>query len=309
MKNPLALDSASLPVADRLPSGRFPTLWVDGDPGALCPPLVALVGTRDADARGEGTAYALAAALAEAGLTVLSGGALGIDASAHLGAVDARGRSVVALPCGLAHWYPARHEELYGRLLGLGGALVSALHPDTPPSRWTFPRRNALVAALADVLVVVQAPVSSGALMTAELALRLGRRVLAVPYGASDRRGLGCLRLLRAGAGVCTGAEDVRAALARRDGALFLPREPLRERPPAARTRAPSLAHAHAAPPEDALDPDARLVLDTLRREPLHLDELSRLCGFATPRLQRSLLTLTLAGLCEDRGGCTFARP
>jgi DNA processing protein len=308
MKNPQAHPSASLAVAGRLPPERFPTVWIDGDPCALRPPLVALVGTRDADARGQGAAYALGAALAEAGLTVLSGGALGIDACAHRGAVDARGRSVAALPCGLEHWYPARHRELYDALLGHGGALVSALRPETPPSRWTFPRRNALVAALADVLVVVQAPVNSGALMTAELALRLGRRVLAVPYAPTERRGLGCLRLLRAGVGVCTCAQDVLTALAQPEGALFA-QGPLRERAPS--RAAPTVPPRPRTPTGagEALDPDARLVLGALLSEPLHLDELSRRCGFPTPRLQRSLLTLTLLGLCEDRGGCTFARP
>ena len=145
--------------------------------------------------RSSALARRFAADLARAGVRVLSGGALGIDAAAHRGALLGGGRTVVVLPSGLAHWYPRRHEGLYRDVIAAGGALVSQFPPDTPPTRWTFPRRNALVASLADLVVVVQASASSGALLTAAHAQRLGRRVMAVPAAPGDRRGAGCLRL------------------------------------------------------------------------------------------------------------------
>ena len=174
-------DVTTLPTAERLTGARWRELWIDGDPTALSAPLVALIGTRDADPVGVALTRAMASELARAGVRVLSGGALGIDAAAHRGALHAKGRTVVVLPSGLGHWYPKRHEGLYKQVLAAGGALVSQFPPETPPTQWTFPRRNELLAALADVVVVVQAPVTSGALLAAECARKLGRRVMAVP--------------------------------------------------------------------------------------------------------------------------------
>jgi DNA processing protein len=165
--------------------------------------MVAIIGTRDPDPLGVALASRIAADLAERGVSVISGGALGIDAGAHRGALLADGRTVVVMPAGLEHWYPRRHAALYRDVLSRGGALVSPFHPRTPPASWTFPRRNELLAAMADVVVVVQAPAASGALVCAEAALRLGRRVLAVPGSTADRRAQGCNRLLRAGARAC----------------------------------------------------------------------------------------------------------
>ncbi|MFO0557104.1 MAG: DNA-processing protein DprA [Polyangiales bacterium] len=146
----------------RLGPARVSSLSVRGSVVALEPPLVAIVGTRQPDGDGLAMARSLASACAARGITVVSGGALGIDAAAHQGALEGRGRTVVVLPSGLDKPYPLRHRAMYARLVERGGALVSMFPAETPPTRWTFPRRNELLAALCDVLVLVQAPQSSG---------------------------------------------------------------------------------------------------------------------------------------------------
>ncbi len=314
MKHAEPHDPQQLPT--RIPSPLRERLWLDGDPTALSPPLVALVGTREPDAVASALARRIAADLARAGVHVLSGGALGVDAAAHRGALLGGGRTVVVLPSGLAHWYPKRHEGLYREVIAAGGALVSQFPPETPPTRWTFPRRNELVASLADVVVVVQASASSGALLTAAHAQRLGRRVMAVPAAPGDRRGAGCVRLLLAGALPCADADDVLATLGRPDGPLLSrapapraagdasPARPTRgARPPHARERAPACEAELAS-----LDGDGRLVYDNLSAVARHVDELSRLTGLPAARLQRALTALVLAGLADDRGAGRFAR-
>ncbi len=325
---PRPFDPTGLAVAARLAAhGPWPDLWIQGDPTALAGPLVALVGTRSPDPYGVAFAQRLAADLARDGIGVLSGGALGIDAAAHRGALMGAGRTVVVLPAGLDHWYPRRHAGLYRDILAAGGCLVSQFAPETPPMHWTFPRRNHLVATLCDALVVVQAPAASGALLTAEAAQKMGRRLLAVPASPSDRLGRGCLRLLQSGARACTSAADVRAALAQEDGALFAARRaPRSEGQTAAATAAEGgprvRAHAASRAPVQsasgsgaaqaavaaALDGPEALVYETVRAAPCHVDEVARATGLGPARVQQALLTLLLGGLIEDRGGATYSR-
>lgn len=338
------LDITDLPTAPRLAAARWRELWIDGDPTALSSPLVALIGTRDADPMGAALTRTLAAELARRGVRIVSGGALGIDAAAHRGALVAKGRTVVVLPSGLEHWYPRRHAQLYQQVIDHGGALVSQFPPETPPTQWTFPRRNELLAALADVVVVVQAPLASGALLAADEARRLGRRVMAVPAAPGDRRGAGCLQLLRAGALPCTTADDVFAALDAREGPLgawasmrpsSVHRGPRAHASggasagdPAGATRAPTRAPARArvarargpaqrelpmeqglsAHESASLDGDERLVYESLSVVARHVDELTRLTGLTAASVQRALLTLVLSGLADDRGNGTFTR-
>jgi DNA processing protein len=155
-------------------------------------------------------AHAAASELARRGFHVMSGGALGIDGAAHRGALAGGGMTTVVLGSGVDVPYPVRHASLFDQILAAGGALVSLLPDGTQPRRGTFPERNPLIAALADVVVVVEADVRSGSLLTATAARRLGRTVVAF---AGSR---GCDRLLATGAAIADGAEDVVAALAGR---------------------------------------------------------------------------------------------
>jgi DNA processing protein len=173
---------------------------------------VAVVGARAATPYGEGVARSLARDLAALGVAVVSGLARGIDAAAHLGALEAGGITVAVLPGGLDHVTPRQHAALAERI-ARSGALLSESAGGPPGARGVFVRRNRLIAALASATVVVEAGDQSGALSTAEFARRLSRPRLAVP-GDVDRPGSrGCLALLRAGAQLCAGAADVIAAM------------------------------------------------------------------------------------------------
>jgi DNA processing protein len=178
----------------------------------LQPPLVAIVGARQASVAGTAFAHRLAAGLARAGVGVVSGLARGIDGAAHAGALEAGGRTVAVLGCGIDVDYPRSNAALAARV-AVQGAVTSEYPPGTPPAPWRFPARNRIVAALGQCVVVVEAARTSGALITAGFALELGREVLAVPASPWVDAAAGGNALLRDGAGVVTGAGDVLVAL------------------------------------------------------------------------------------------------
>lgn len=173
---------------------------------------VAVVGTRNPSSDGEYVARRMAAELAAAGVCVVSGLARGVDAAAHQGALEGGGPTVAVLGCGVDVRYPAGHEALAERVAA-HGALVSEYPPGTPPAKHHFPLRNRIVSGLARAVVVVEATLRSGALITADLALEQGREVFAVPGSVLNPRSAGPHRLLREGAGWAERAEDVLRAL------------------------------------------------------------------------------------------------
>jgi DNA processing protein len=187
-------------------------------------PSAAVVGSRRAAETGLQLAHRLAGAVAAAGGLVVSGLALGIDAAAHGGALEAGGVTLAVLGCGVDVPYPRRNRRVYTQI-GERGLIVSEYPPGTPPAPWRFPARNRLIAALADVTVVVEARARSGALITADHALDLGRDVLAVPGSPGVASAAGANALLKAGAGLIEGPEDL-------CGWLQLPPPVDRRRPP-----------------------------------------------------------------------------
>jgi DNA processing protein len=200
-------------------AGELPAEVVAGGPA------VAMVGSRRADAYGLEVAGDLARALAAAGLPVVSGFARGVDAAAHEGALDGGGTTVAVLGCGLDVPYPHGHRRLFRRIAGGGearGAVLSEFPCGIEPKPWHFPVRNRLIAALAWGTVVVRAARRSGSLITARLALDLGREVLAVPGSLYDRLSEGPHRLLADGAALATSARDVLDALLGPSGATGL---------------------------------------------------------------------------------------
>jgi DNA processing protein len=170
-------------------------------------PAVTIVGTRDATPYGLDVAHDLGRGLGVAGITTISGMALGIDAAAHRGALGARGATIAVLASGPDVAYPRRHRDLH-RQIADGGLVVSELPPGQRPYRWSFPARNRLMAALARMTVVVEAGESSGTLITTSFAQDLGRVVAAVPGRVSTRVAAGSNRLLREGAPVIRDASD-----------------------------------------------------------------------------------------------------
>ncbi|HJN77971.1 MAG TPA: DNA-processing protein DprA [Myxococcota bacterium] len=192
-------------------------LWGRGNWSLLDDPTVAVVGSRACTGYGRSVASGLGAAAARDGIVVVSGAARGIDRAAQTGALDAGGGSVGVLGAGLGARVASTARALLDRLAGQG-LLLSELPPDHPPTRFTFPRRNRIIAALARATVVVEAARRSGALHTANAANRLGRPLFAVPGPIDAPASAGCLRLLAQGAHVVTRLEDVLVAVRPADG-------------------------------------------------------------------------------------------
>jgi len=256
-----------------------PLLLVRGDPGALRGPCVAIVGARAATAQGRDVAGRLAGDLARAGVTVVSGLAVGIDAAAHRGALAAGGRTVAVQACGPDAVYPPGHRRLAAEIAA-GGAVVTEFPPGTPPLRYHFPLRNRLISGLSRAVVVVEARLRSGSLGTAAHALEQGIEVFAVPGPVTSPTSAGSNRLLRDGARICLEADDVLRELALRCAPRRLAESP--------------------AP----LPGGAKELLALLRAEPLSRDELAQRLGRAPQELALAVLDLELAGrLVSDRDG------
>lgn len=184
-----------------------PSLWVLGEIGES--PGVAVVGTRRCTRYGLDLATSFGAAISRAGWTTVSGLARGIDTAAHRGCLGPSGRAVAVLGSGVDHVYPRENQGLYDRILASGGAIVSEYPPGTPPDRWRFPARNRIIAAMVSAVVVVEAAVTGGALITARLGAELGRPVFAVPGDVDREMSAGCNRLIRDGAHPVLGSADL----------------------------------------------------------------------------------------------------
>jgi DNA processing protein len=188
-----------------------PLLWINGGAGVFAHPTVAIVGSRYAAPASLEIAFTLARDLAALGVVVASGLARGVDEAAHRGALEG-GATVAVLGSGIDRVYPPEHGPL-ANVIASTGAIVSELAPDAPPIAEHFPRRNRIISGLARGVVVVEASLKSGSLITARLALEQGREVMAVPGSALGGRHKGSHSLIRDGAALVESAEDVLAAL------------------------------------------------------------------------------------------------
>lgn len=172
-------------------------------------PVVAVVGTREPSGKGAEAAYAFAFAFGECGIPVVSGLARGIDAMAHRGNLDAGGPTIAVLGSGLDEVYPKSNRALARRVVESGGVLMSEYECGEPPRKWNFPARNRIIAGLSRATVVVEAPASSGALITADFAADQGRDLWVAGVGVASAVGAGTRSLAEAGAPVATSAFDV----------------------------------------------------------------------------------------------------
>jgi DNA processing protein len=257
-------------------------LWCCGDLGCLGCPSVAIVGTRAATPYGRRVAHSLAADLGRSGCCIVSGLALGIDGAAHEGALAAGAPTVGVLGGGHHRFFPPRNRSLAERIVAMGGAVLSPFAPDEVARPWQFLQRNGIVAALADAVVVVEAPARSGALNTAGWAA--GRvPVLAVPGDVDRKHVQGCLALIRDGATLARSASDVLEAL----GRLAL-----------------AAAPARCAP----RDPISECLLAALEAGACELDEIVASSGIAAPAALAALTLLELDGAIESCGATSYAR-
>lgn len=271
-------DDAGYPAALRDLGPAPDPLWIDGNAAVLGRLTVAIVGTRRMSPYGERVARELAAGLAAAGVVVVSGLAQGIDCAAHASAVAAGGASVAVLGEGITSFLANAHgrRRRIAATLRERGALVSPYPPIVPAQGWMFAKRNAVIAALARAVVVVEAPAGSGALITAADALRLGRPLFAVPGPIGARTSEGTNALIASGtARACLGADAVGAAI--------------------------GVAAARAALDSDPL-------LEALAGGPLDIDELARRTRIDPGMLRARLVALVLSGAVADRGDGRYGR-
>jgi DNA processing protein len=251
------------------------TLFVRGDAAVLPERGVAVVGARSCSAYGAQVARALARELAAAGLLVVSGLARGVDGEAHRGALECGGRTVAVLGCGIDRDYPRSHAELARRIVA-SGAVVSEYPPGVEPAPWRFPARNRIIAGLSLATVVVEARERSGALITADFALELGREVFAVPGEITSGLSAGTNDLLRQGAAPLTAVRDVLDAVG-------LEVEPT----------------ARSASVSDA----ARSLLALLDDGASAADDLTRASGLSSAQVAAALVELELGGLAAQAEG------
>jgi DNA processing protein len=269
---PAALEQLARPPGQLFIAGQLPDLTR----------AVAIVGTRYASPDALAFTRELASELTSHDAVIVSGGAAGIDAEAHRGALEAAGRTVAVLATGLVHAYPPNHGQLFSEIAQTG-ALISELDRVTRPAGWAFLQRNRLIAALASLVVVVQAPARSGALSTARWAKSLNRRVLVVPSAPWDPRGTGSLELFRAGSEICTSAADI----------LSLAPFGIR------RTRSTRASSGKDPNALAGLEPRDKAVWQRVRQGACHPDHISAVLDMPAAEVQEALLTLVLHGLCE----------
>lgn len=245
---------------------------------------VAIVGTRKATAYGREMAYRMAFDLAQAGVTIVSGLALGIDGAAHRAALEAGGRTIAVLGSGIDVIYPGTHRDL-ARKIEAQGAVVTDYPPGTPPDRFNFPPRNRIISGLSRGVVVIEAPERSGALITVDFAAEQGRDAFAVPGPVHAPASAGCLRILREGATLVRNADDVLEDLHIRHLET--------QQPP------PSTA---------SLSDDERRLLSVLTSQPQHIDDIAEAISKSVGEVSGELMMLELQGQVHSAGNGYYCR-
>jgi DNA processing protein len=255
-----------------------PVFYCIGRRELLSRPALAIVGSRNATPQGSADAEAFAKTLSDAGLTIVSGLALGIDAAAHRGGLRGAGKSIAVVGTGPDRVYPAANRAL-AHELAAHGLIISEFAPGTPPLRHNFPQRNRVVSGLARGILVVEATISSGSLITARLAGEQGREVFALPGSIHSPFSKGCHKLLREGAKLVETAHDVL--------------EELKFAPPSA---AVARGDAQATAGDDELTEDERRVVVALGYAPAGVDTIAERTTLAAETIAAALLSLELAG-------------
>ena len=256
--------------------------------GRLPPgPRVAVVGARRCDAYGIEVATELGVGLAKAGVPVISGGAEGVDTAVLRACLDAGGKPVAVLGTGLDQAYPVGNRSLFSSIAEQG-ALLSEYPEGTPGRRGHFPRRNRLISGLSEIVVVVRAAPKSGSLITARLAVRQGRRVAAVPGQVAQALSQGVHALLRQGASLVEGSEDVLALLGRR---------PVKSAP-----------SPREVPQPMDLSEDAKRVFAVLSPSAMTVDMVAEGCGLSSAQVVGLLLQLEFEGLAEHCPGTMYRK-
>ncbi len=285
----LPLDDPSYPPLLREIADPPPYLFVKGNTALLSRPLVAIVGSRNATRQGCLDAEAFAESLSAAGIAVVSGLAVGIDAAAHRGALRAASGTVAVIGTGADRVYPAANRDLAREIAG-AGAIVSEFPLGASAQKWHFPKRNRIISGLSAGCLVVEATVTSGSIITAQLALEQGREVFAIPGSIHSPFSKGCHRLIREGAKLVETARDILEEL---------------RFPPADRALAPETGALSGA---DTLAGPEGSLLTEMAHSPLTLDQLCLRTGLTAGQVSLMLTSLELDGRIAALPGGLYQR-
>ncbi|PWB70841.1 DNA-protecting protein DprA [candidate division GN15 bacterium] len=271
------------PLLKELPDGPV-LLFRMGEPTPDDARLVAIVGTRHPSEKGKRFCKALSTELAQAGVTVVSGMAEGIDSAAHAGALEGGGKTIAIWGTSLDIVYPSGNRALAQKILA-NGAVYSEYLPGTGPEKAYFPERNRIISGMCEATIVVEAGLKSGALITADAALNQGRDLFAVPGSPDAAMSVGTNHLIKKGARLLTSVRDLFDELPRLTGKI--------------------VAKQFAAMPD--LTDGERQMVDLLADGPMQLDHLSRLTNLPVSDLMSFLLALELKGVVQELSGKRFA--
>ncbi|MCD6232716.1 DNA-processing protein DprA [Candidatus Aerophobetes bacterium] len=261
-------------------------LYVRGELREEDKDALAIVGTRRATIYGKLTAQRLAREVAKEGITIVSGMARGIDTAAHWGALEAEGRTIAVMGCGVDRVYPPENKELMNKIIERG-AVISEFPLRSLPEASHFPQRNRIISGLSRGVLVVEAPLKSGALITAEFALEQGREVFAVPGNINSPKSQGTNRLIREGAKLVEKTEDIFEEL----------------------NFSPILSNIEVIKnKESLLSPEEKRVLALIKEKPLHIDSLVEKSGFPASKVAAILMKLQIKGFIREFPGKVFVR-
>lgn len=238
---------------------------------------LAIVGTRKFSNYGKQATIELGRSLAKTGFTIVSGLALGIDSLAHQAALDVGTRTIAVLGCGLDNIYPAIHKKLTEKIIAQGGLIVSEYPPGTPPLKHHFPARNRIIAGLSLGVLVIEAPETSGALITAKCALEQNREVFAVPGNIFSQNSFGTNQLIKLGAKPVTQIEDILETFN-----LALPEKQKREIKPA--------------------NKEEEIILKILSNESMSIDEIVKQSGLNASIVNSTLIMMEISGKAKNLG-------
>ena len=281
----LTWDNPDYPSLLRQISAAPPVIFVRGGFEPVDQWAVAIVGTRRLSAYGRLVAHDLATGLARNGITIVSGLARGIDGVAHRAALEADGRTIAVMGCGIDRVYPPEHRDLAHAIVAGQGAIVTDFPLGTEPSSANFPARNRLISGLSLGVLVIEAGERSGALITARFALEQDREVFAVPGNINSPVSVGTNRLIQQGAKLVMGIEDILEELNLR--------------------MASEQAAAQVVLPDSA---EEAALLSQLSTQPLHVDDLGRLTGMPSYLISSTLTMMELKGMVQQVGGMNYVR-
>ncbi len=266
-----------------IPNPPF-VLYVRGELTAADDLAIAIVGTRKITSYGRMVTTQITKDLAERGVTIVSGLARGVDMAAHTAALEAGGRTIAVLGCGVDIVYPPEHAHLAAKIVE-HGAIVSEFSLGAPPEAGNFPARNRIISGLCSASIITEAPERSGALITADFAREHGREVMAVPGSIFNERSRGCLTQIQNGAHCVTSAQDVIQHL----NDFLLPEQ---------------IVMREIAP----IDDFEAGILQIIANQALHIDEICRLANSPISAISGSLMMLEIKGMARNLGGMVYTK-